>query len=146
MKKYLTVLTEPSATEPFQGSQAPTRASDCRCLPGYIAAKDTSEYVDLGCFNDSGNRALKGNIGRSHTKDSCAAAAKAAGARYFSIQDGDECWVGNDKYDIYGKSAGDCPIGGGPWKARTWKIASPEDSQFYFCKNLSDSQMTKACY
>jgi len=115
-------------------------------LPGYIPAKASSEYIDLGCFNDSGERALKGYIGRSHNKESCAAAAKAAGAKYFAVQDGDECWVGGEGYDRYSKSGGDCPIGGGYWKNHVWKIASPEDSDTYFCQNLDDSQKTKACY
>ncbi len=129
--------------EPFQ---SPTRASDCRCLPGYIPTKGSSEYISLGCFNDSGERALKGAIGRPHTRDSCAVAAKAAGAKYFGIQDGNECWVGNEGYDRYGKAGGDCKLGGGPWKNHVWKIASPGDLETYFCQNLDDSQKTKACY
>ena len=129
--------------EPFQ---SPTRAADCRCLPGYIPAKASSEYIDLGCFNDSGDRALKGAMGRPHNKESCAAAAKAAGAKYFGIQDGNECWVGGEGYDRYGKAGGDCAVGGGPWKNHVWKIAAPGDSETYFCQNLDDSQKTKACY
>jgi hypothetical protein len=130
--------------EPFQA--APTRAADCRCLPGYIPAKASSEYIDLGCFNDSGDRALKGAIGRPHNKESCATAAKAAGAKFFGVQDGNECWVGGEGYDRYGKAGGDCAAGGGPWKNHVWKIATPEDSETYFCQNLNDSQKTKACY
>lgn len=131
--------------------QSPTRASDCRCLPGYIPSKASassaaSEYIDLGCFNDRGERALKGAMGRPHTKESCGAAAKAAGAKYFGIQDGNECWIGGEGYDRYGKSGGDCPAGGGSWKQHTWKIGSAGDSDTYFCKNLDDSQKTKACY
>jgi len=130
--------------EPFQ---SPTRAADCRCLPGYIPAKAAAtEYIDLGCFNDSGDRALKGAMGRPHNKESCAAAAKAAGAKYFGIQDGNECWVGGEGYDRYGKAGGDCAVGGGPWKNHVWKIAAPGDSETYFCQNLDDSQKTKACY
>ena len=128
--------------EPFQ---SPTRASDCRCLPGYIPAKASSEYIDLGCFNDSGDRALKGSVGRPHNRDSCAAAAKAAGAKFFGVQDGNECWIGGEGYDKYGKAGGDCQAGGGPWKNHVWKIATPEDSDTYFCQGL-DSQKTKACY
>lgn len=128
--------------EPFQ---SPTRASDCRCLPGYIPAKASSEYIDLGCFNDSGDRALKGAMGRSHNKNTCAAAAKAAGAKFFGVQDGDECWIGGEGYDRYGKAGGDCQAGGGPWKNHVWKIATPEDSDTYFCKSL-ESEKTKACY
>lgn len=131
--------------EPFQ---SPTRASDCRCLPGYIPSKTgaSSEYIDLGCFNDREDRALKGAMGRSHTKESCAAAAKAAGAKYFGLQVGDECWIGGEGYDKHGKSGGDCPVGGGVWKQHIWKISVTEDSDTYFCQNLSDSQKTKACY
>ena len=137
-----TQQVKPGNKEAFQ---SPTRASDCRCLPGYIPAKASSEYIDLGCFNDSGDRALKGAIGRPHTRDSCAAAAKAAGAKFFGVQDGNECWIGGEGYDRYGKAGGDCQMGGGPWKNHVWKIATPEDSETYFCKSL-ESQKTKACY
>lgn len=141
----LTQSLLPLVKESFK---SPTRASDCRCLPGYIPSKEgtSSEYIDLGCFNDRGDRALKGAMGRPHTKESCGAAAKAAGAKYFGLQDGNECWIGGQGYDKYGKSGGDCPVGGGVWKQHTWKISAAEDSDTYFCQNLDDSQKTKACY
>ena len=139
------ISTISPVTEPF--NTAPTRASECQCLPGYIPSKPTSEYIDLGCYNDNGgDRALKIGLGRPYNKESCAAAAKAAGMRFFGVQDGNECRIGNEGYDKHGKAGGDCPLGGGPIKQRTWKIVAPEDSGTYFCQSLSDSQKTKACY
>jgi hypothetical protein len=60
--------------------------------------------------------------GRPHDKISCGAKAKELGHKYFSIQDGNECYTGNDRYDRFGKAEGDCPLGGGSWKARTWEV------------------------
>lgn len=131
-------------TEPF--NTAPTRASECRCLPGYIPSKPHSEYIDLGCYHDNWDRALKTAIGRPYDKNSCAAAAKAAGMKFFGVQDGNECWIGNEGYDKHGKAAGYCEPGGSPLKNHVWKIATAEDSTTYFCQSLSDSQKTKACY
>ncbi len=82
------------------------------------------EYIDLGCWKDTWDRHLTGsNQGRPHTKETCGEKAKALGHKYFSVQDGNECYTGNDQYDRYGRAEGDCPPGGGPWKAHTWEIA-----------------------
>jgi hypothetical protein len=81
---------------------------------------DGSGYSDLGCWKDTWDRALKTNHGRRHTKDTCGQKAKELNHKYFSIQAGDECYSGDDKYDIHGRADGDCPAGGGGWKAHTW--------------------------
>lgn len=79
--------------------------------------------VDLGCWRDNWDRALKGPYGgRPHTKESCGAFAKQNGQNYFSVQDGNECYTGNSGYDRYGTSGPSCPPGGGPWSAHTWMI------------------------
>jgi hypothetical protein len=64
------------------------------------------------------------NQGRPHDQRSCGAKAKELGHKYFSIQDGNECYTGNDRYDRFGRAEGDCPPGGAPWKARTWEVPS----------------------
>jgi hypothetical protein len=88
-----------------------------------MAVAMSTDYTDLGCWNDTGDRHLKGsNQGRPHDTKSCGAKAKTLGHKYFSVQDGNECYTGNDKYDKFGKAMGDCPPGGGPWKAHTWEI------------------------
>ena len=81
---------------------------------------DGSGYKDLGCWKDTWDRALKTNNGRPHTKNTCGEKAKSLNHKYFSVQDGNECYSGNDQYDKHGKADGDCPPGGGGWKAHTW--------------------------
>jgi len=88
-----------------------------------FCVKKVGALTDLGCWNDRGDRHLKGsNQGRPHNRDSCAAKARALGHKYFSVQDGNECYTGNDNYARHGKAGGDCPPGGGGWKAHTWQI------------------------
>jgi hypothetical protein len=81
------------------------------------------KYKDLGCFVDRHDRALKGPYGgRNHNKTTCGALAASKNQKYFSVQDGNECYTGNDGFDKYGKATGDCPPGGGPWKAHTYEV------------------------
>jgi hypothetical protein len=84
-----------------------------------------STYKDLGCWNDRPDRVLKGsNQGWNNNMATCGAKATALGHKYFSIQAGSECYTGNEQYDRYGRAAGDCPPGGGSWKAHTWEVVS----------------------
>jgi len=86
---------------------------------------NAADYIDLGCWKDTWDRHLKGsNQGRPHDKQSCGAKARELGHKYFSVQDNNECYTGNDQYDRYGRAEGDCPPGGGPWKAHTWEVPS----------------------
>jgi hypothetical protein len=88
-------------------------------------ASASAASTDLGCWKDANDRHLKGsNQGRPHTKDSCGAKAKALGHKFFSVQDGNECYTGNEDYKRHGKAEGDCPPGGGGWKAHTWQIGN----------------------
>jgi len=88
-----------------------------------LACGSSGGTTDLGCWRDTGDRQLKGsNQGRPHTKESCEAKARALGHKYFAVQDGNECYTGNDDYKRHGKTDGDCPPGGGGWKAHTWQI------------------------
>jgi len=92
-------------------------------VTNFCVKKGGGGYTDLGCWMDTGDRHLKGsNQGRPHTKDSCGAKAKALGHKYFSVQDGNECYTGNDNYSRFGKAPGDCALGGGPWIAHTWQV------------------------
>jgi hypothetical protein len=92
--------------------------------PLATSAVDVSDPYDLGCWRDGGDRALKGPYGgRPHTKASCGNLAKRNGQKYYSIQDGNECYTGNSGYDKYGQVPGNCPPTGGPWIAHTWQTA-----------------------
>ena len=103
----------------------PAYSSTCCTIP----RSPLPEYTDLGCWNDTWDRALKGSGSeRPHTMESCGAKAKAQGFKYFSVQDGNECYTGNEQYDRFGKAPGDCPPTGGPWKARTWQIGGSDQT------------------
>jgi hypothetical protein len=157
MKKYLTVLTEPSASksaesllqpsaiESFQDSQAPTRASDCRCLPGYIPAKPdinshngtvyssffTGEKVYL--FNPTGTKSI---YYISPTNSCNLLNSSNSGSKTFEFIGSGDIFGNKSKYSYNGQL--DCSI---------VKSSEPSASEeTYFCKNLSDSQITKACY
>ena len=107
-------------TKPLGGSFS----WDCRGLNSVAAAAPAEiQYKDLGCYRDDWNRALTGsNPGRPYDRDACGAMAQQAGHKYFSVQDGNECYTGDEGYDKYGRIEGDCPPGGGPWNAHTWEI------------------------
>jgi len=80
---------------------------------------------DLGCWRDTWDRALNSGGQRGHNKDSCEALAKKRNHRYFSVQDGNECYTGTFGYNKHGRVTGPgpgCPPGGGPWLAHTWRI------------------------
>ena len=54
----------------------------------------------IGCFDDSGTRAMPRISGS--TPQQCAATAKASGLKYWAIQFGSECYGGNSGYATYG--------------------------------------------
>ena len=59
----------------------------------------SSQYISHGCWWDNADRILKGsNQGRPHTKETCGAIAESLGHRYFGVQDGNECYTGNEDY------------------------------------------------
>jgi len=79
---------------------------------------------DMGCWMDSWSRILSGNQGRGNNKASCAAKARASGHKYYGVQDGDECYTGNNEdFRKYGPAWGNCPDTGGPWKEHVWQVS-----------------------
>ena len=79
------------------------------------------DNTDLGCWKDSGDRAIKGWTSRGQDKGSCSANARTRGYKYYAIQDGDECYAGNNEdFKRYGKSEGACSPGGSSWINHVW--------------------------
>ena len=81
----------------------------------YISAFD---YTYLGCWQDDGARTLTQWLIMSGASGaSCAAAARAAGAKYFGLQNGGECWASarSDEaaWPRRGPAAGCAALGGG---------------------------------
>lgn len=80
-----------------------------------------TRYKDLGCWNDNPDRMLKGPYaGRGYNKETCGLFAKSNNQKFFSVQDGNECYTGNDDFSRYGEALGECPDTGGGWKAHVW--------------------------
>ena len=81
-------------------------------------------YTDVGSYKDTGNRALPIAKGRSYTPASCQLSCKDY--TYFGIQDGNQCFCGNDltKATKYGPTI--CGKHGGPWCNYIYKQAPPK--------------------
>ena len=78
---------------------------------------DKKPYTYIGCFKDTGNRAIPDpkNVVSGDKAASCAKIAMSKGHNIFAVQNGNECFTGKDsEYDKYG-SAGGCQPDGGPW-------------------------------
>lgn len=97
---------------------------------------------DMGCWNDSGDRMFKGsNQGRPFTPESCAAKARELGHKYSAVQDGNECYTGNDRdnWKRYGRAGGACPPTGGGWKAHVYDVSSssiPDPSKIVLSQGI----------
>jgi hypothetical protein len=92
---------------------------------GTSAAPASGTGTDMGCWMDTGDRQFKSaNHGRAYTPATCSDKARQAGHMYAAVQDGNECYSGNDSdnWKRFGKAPGDCPPTGGPWKARVYKV------------------------
>lgn len=77
-------------------------------------------YASLGCFQDGAIRALDSPSMRRNTPDTCYKIAVEQNKKFFSVQDQDECYVGDSGYDRYGKVTDSCLATGGPWVAHTY--------------------------
>ena len=93
--------------------------------------KPQNKYNDLGCWKDTGDRALTGPPQvYGHTVDSCGALAKERDSSTFALQDGGWCTTSNpnDEYDKHGRSESNtCPPLGGPWTNHVYLVDTTYD-------------------
>jgi hypothetical protein len=126
-----------------EAEEAARKAAEARALAEEKARRLAAEqaatgYVYQGCFNDSGNRAIRRYTGNVSNKEQCQARAVAAGMDTFGLQYFGECWIGNhnqeSKFDKYGRFSGHCgPLGGG-WNNQVYykkKGENPKDFEMY---------------
>ena len=85
----------------------------------------------LGCWRDTGNRAISGGIRIRNgmgTVANCQAFADTRGWTVFAMQNGNECFTAinaKDTYQKYGKSKKCRSTGlGGPWAHNVYEIVS----------------------
>ncbi len=86
-------------------------------------------YTDLGCWKDTGDRALTGPPQQyGHTVDSCGALAKARGSSTFALQHNGWCVTSKpgDNYKKYGSAPGACPTLGGGWVNHVYSVNPDE--------------------
>ena len=92
--------------------------SESNCSAGII----TNNYYHIGCFKDTGKRAMPKLLGNwrhdSQAVQKCALAAEKAGYSVFGVQDAGQCWSGPQAhltYKKYGSSTGCVNGTGGAW-------------------------------
>lgn len=139
----LSTIPPVAITEPF--NTAPTRASDCRCLPGYIPANVKGKsglngevYTDAAptfyyFFVPSGTNKMyrideKNPCGISHIYNEPSLANQNKGNYPRIPSDRGLVYSGNLKCDML------------------MSINEGKADVNYFCQSLSDSQKTKTCY
>ena len=94
----------------------------------------THIFTDMGCWKDTGDRAISGGyVGTpgtdAYNTSRCYALAKSRGHNIFAIQAGFACFTGiemRDNYKKYGAAPKPCSLGGGSWINRVYKINSPD--------------------
>jgi len=84
----------------------------------------------IGCYKDTGNRALPTSNGNGKTYDTCSSITTAKGAKYFGLQyvQGNqtaECWSGSDliKAKQYGLATNCSQLKDGTWVGGSWSNA-----------------------
>lgn len=74
------------------------------------------EYNYLGCYNDTGTRAIPTQMQNVSNPQECQELAISNNAALYGVQDGGQCFIGNDINQAiqYGQAA-NCPTMGGAW-------------------------------
>ena len=73
--------------------ECPNQEVYCKYYPDWMKEQ---QFNYLGCYRDSSERdMIQGDFGGGHTPQTCAKLAYENGFKYFSIQDGDECFADN---------------------------------------------------
>ena len=94
------------------------------------STQDTGEVIDLGCWNDTGNRAISGPPQQyGYTVETCKQYALNNGSDIFALQHGGWCTINkpDDNYRKYGAATGSCPTLGGGWVNHVYKINKKTD-------------------
>ena len=108
-------------TNPVSETTAPTRASDCRCLPGYIPSNTVPKKI-LGYEN--GFIEVKSPLK----------------VRYGS----DNRWVEKMVYNTF--KATNSFFGKDPAPGVRKQVETVAGSDFFFCQSLSEQTQTRSCY
>jgi len=130
--------------------QVVTSILGCNSLDAPFTVTNT-KLTDLGCWNDSGNRALSRYLGQANSKEECAALAQENGSNIFGLQYYGQCFANlpGDNYKKYGKSRKPCTDLGTDWQNHVYKIQSSVDTEatrVYTVPELHNENIGKVAY
>jgi len=129
--------------------QVVTTILGCNSLDGAISTTN-NVLTDLGCWNDTGSRALSKYNGNVSTKEQCATLAQANGSNIFGLQYYGECWtnVPGDDYKKYGKSTKQCTDLGTGWQNHVYSIGGvdKEPTRVFTIPNIHNENIGKVAY
>ena len=88
--------------------------------------QNIGKYDYQGCYNDTENRALPNYLGTASKPVDCLKLAEKNKYMFFGLQNGSECFSGNNEDDAkqYGL-AQNCNIMGSPWTNQIYKRSQP---------------------
>lgn len=123
--------------------ESPTRASDCRCLPGYIPSKV------------KGTSGLNGEVFTDASPTFWYFFVPSGSTNMYRIQEGNPCGIPHiyTNPTVANQNKGNYPripnnrnlVSAGVLKCDIMNKNTTVENA-YFCQNLDDSQKTKACY
>lgn len=111
-----------------------------------------THLTDLGCWGDSGSRALSIYNGNVQRKEQCAEIANTQGTNIFGLQYYGECWTGKpgDNYQKYGKSTKPCGDLGVDWQNHVYQIdgvgLDRVATRVYTIPNIGNENIGKTAY
>lgn len=87
-------------------------------------------WAYMGCWKDTGNRAIPEHIGNVGSRKECAQRALARGANVMGLQYGGQCWIGRDSnYRKYGMDTRNCGELGIDWSNIVYKLDGKAEKQ-----------------
>ena len=112
--------------------------------PSIVPPSSESEYNYLGCYNDSPNgRAIPTQMQNISNPQECQELAISKNAALYGVQDGGQCFIGNDINQAikYGQTS-NCPTMGGAWTNQLYStIPIPKPTYNYVgCYNDTENR------
>ena len=123
-------------------------------VPTSTLSNPQAPYSDLGCWKDTGNRALSTYTGNVSNVAQCAEKAKANGATVFGLQYYGQCWLprGDDNYQKHGRATGPCTDLGTAWTNHVYQIngttvnENTDAARLYTIPTIFNENIGKAGY
>ena len=116
---------------------------DTTGLPSVTIVYDAPPpYIQyLGCYKETGARAIFNKLGNVNKKEECSILAKNNNYNIFGLQNSGECWAGSTpefwKYGV--ENPANCPVNGGPWSNQVYSLTDLKTPLIYRVKEYSNN-------